>query len=110
MAASDVSIGDGSSLYAHPLREAVLGELHARPFTSIEVTAMMFRAFGRRAHAARRAERRERLAVGLRLCGSADEREQENPARRFDGRERTGVQLAQHRFAQGMRVKRAAVA
>jgi uncharacterized membrane-anchored protein len=34
--ASDVRIGDGNSLYAHPLRAAVLGELHARPFTPID--------------------------------------------------------------------------
>lgn len=34
--ASEVRIGDGKSLYAHPLRAAVLGELHARPFTPIE--------------------------------------------------------------------------
>lgn len=34
--ASEVRIGDGKSLYAHPLREAVLRELHARPFTPID--------------------------------------------------------------------------
>jgi uncharacterized membrane-anchored protein len=34
---SDVTIGgNGTRLTAHPLRAAVLGEVHARPFTSIE--------------------------------------------------------------------------
>jgi hypothetical protein len=32
---SDVSIGDGTRLQPHPLRAAILGELHARPFTPI---------------------------------------------------------------------------
>jgi uncharacterized membrane-anchored protein len=34
--AADVTIGDGGRLTAHPLRAAVLGEVHARPFTAIE--------------------------------------------------------------------------
>ncbi len=33
---SDVTIKDGTRLTAHPLRAAVLNEVHARPFTSIE--------------------------------------------------------------------------
>src|SRR6266487_5588986 len=34
---SDVTIGgNGARLTAHPLRAAVLGEVHARPFTPIE--------------------------------------------------------------------------
>src|SRR3954452_21137414 len=34
---SDVTIGgNGARLAAHPLRAAVLGEVHARPFTPIE--------------------------------------------------------------------------
>lgn len=33
---ADVTIGDGARLLPHPLRAAVLGEVHARPFTSIE--------------------------------------------------------------------------
>ena len=34
---SDVTIGgNGARLIAHPLRAAVLGEVHARPFTPIE--------------------------------------------------------------------------
>ncbi len=36
MADKGVTIAGGKSLYAHPLRNAVLGELHARPFTPIE--------------------------------------------------------------------------
>src|SRR3954469_25655679 len=38
---ADVLIGDGDSahLVAHPLRAAILGEVHARPFTAIEVPA-----------------------------------------------------------------------
>lgn len=36
MAANEVTIGKGAHLTAHPLRAAVLGELHARPFTPIE--------------------------------------------------------------------------
>jgi len=42
MAGSNVSLGDGGSLYAHPLRGAVLGELHARPFTPIETPCRVF--------------------------------------------------------------------
>src|SRR5438552_16779937 len=35
---SDVTIGgNGARLTAHPLRAAVLGEVHARPFTPIEI-------------------------------------------------------------------------
>ena len=33
---ADVSIADGGRLTPHPLRAAVLGEVHARPFTPIE--------------------------------------------------------------------------
>ena len=33
---SDVTIRDGGTLIAHALRAAVLGEVHARPFTAIE--------------------------------------------------------------------------
>jgi uncharacterized membrane-anchored protein len=33
---ADVAIGGDARLAAHPLRAAVLGEVHARPFTSIE--------------------------------------------------------------------------
>ncbi|HZP79235.1 MAG TPA: DUF3422 domain-containing protein [Pseudolabrys sp.] len=33
---ADVQIGEGARLAAHPLRAAVLGEVHARPFTPIE--------------------------------------------------------------------------
>ena len=33
---AEVSIGDGARLTAHPMRAAVLGEVHARPFTAIE--------------------------------------------------------------------------
>ena len=33
---SDVTIKDGTRLTAHPLRAAILNEVHARPFTSIE--------------------------------------------------------------------------
>lgn len=33
---TDVSIGEGQGLSAHPLRATVLGEVHARPFTSID--------------------------------------------------------------------------
>ena len=36
MAKTGVTIGKGAALAAHPLRGAVLGELHARPFTPIE--------------------------------------------------------------------------
>jgi uncharacterized membrane-anchored protein len=36
MSENAVSLGGGKSLYPHPLRGAVLGELHARPFTAIE--------------------------------------------------------------------------
>ncbi|WP_291844579.1 DUF3422 domain-containing protein [Bradyrhizobium sp.] len=34
---ADVLIGDGSRLTPHPLRAAILGEVHARPFTPISV-------------------------------------------------------------------------
>ena len=33
---ADVTIKDGARLTPHPLRAAVLGEVHARPFTPIE--------------------------------------------------------------------------
>src|SRR5215471_6748954 len=33
---SDVTIKDGGKLNPHPLRAAILGEVHARPFTPIE--------------------------------------------------------------------------
>jgi uncharacterized membrane-anchored protein len=33
---AEVDIGDGTRLESHPLRAAVLGEVHARPFTPIE--------------------------------------------------------------------------
>ena len=33
---SDVTIRDGGKLIAHAWRAAVLGEVHARPFTAIE--------------------------------------------------------------------------
>lgn len=33
---AEVSIGDGARLAPHPLRAAVLGEVHARPFTPVE--------------------------------------------------------------------------
>jgi uncharacterized membrane-anchored protein len=33
---SDVTIRDGGKLIAHPWRAAVLGEVHARPFTAVE--------------------------------------------------------------------------
>ena len=33
---TDVTIGEGTRLAPHPLRAAVLGEVHARPFTAIE--------------------------------------------------------------------------
>lgn len=33
---ADVTIRDGSKLAPHPLRAAILGEVHARPFTAIE--------------------------------------------------------------------------
>jgi uncharacterized membrane-anchored protein len=36
MLTNEVTIGKGARLTAHPLRGAVLGELHARPFTPIE--------------------------------------------------------------------------
>jgi uncharacterized membrane-anchored protein len=36
MAGNEVTIGEGVRLTAHPLRGAILGELHARPFTPIE--------------------------------------------------------------------------
>ena len=32
----DVTLGDGAKLSAHGLRAAVLGEVHARPFTPME--------------------------------------------------------------------------
>lgn len=32
---AEVTIGDGARLKAHPLRAAVLGEVHARPFTAL---------------------------------------------------------------------------
>jgi len=34
--AGDVTIKDGGKLNPHPLRAAILGEVHARPFTSLE--------------------------------------------------------------------------
>jgi uncharacterized membrane-anchored protein len=33
---ADVTIGDGGKLTPHPLRAAILGEVHARPFTPID--------------------------------------------------------------------------
>ncbi len=33
---ADVTINDGGRLTAHPLRAAVIGEVHARPFTAVE--------------------------------------------------------------------------
>ena len=33
---AEVTIGDRARLIAHPLRAAVLGEVHARPFTPLE--------------------------------------------------------------------------
>ena len=33
---AEVSIGSGARLTPHPLRAAVLGEVHARPFTPVE--------------------------------------------------------------------------
>src|ERR1051325_6082839 len=55
---SDVTIG-GERLSAHPLRAAVLGEVHARPFTPIEtprrVLHFAFETTGERGEADRRA-------------------------------------------------------
>jgi len=55
----DVSIGDGSRLKAHALRTAVLGELHARPFTAMETPRRLlhfaFDTAGERAKADRAA-------------------------------------------------------
>jgi uncharacterized membrane-anchored protein len=52
---ADVSIGDGARLSAHPLRAAVLGEVHARPFTPIETPRRVLHfAFATAGDAARR--------------------------------------------------------
>jgi uncharacterized membrane-anchored protein len=34
---AEAMIGEGKKLEPHPLRAAVLGEVHARPFTAIEI-------------------------------------------------------------------------
>lgn len=56
---ADVTIGDGRRLEPHPLRAAVLGEVHARPFTAIatprRVLHFAFDTTGDRAHADRAA-------------------------------------------------------
>ena len=58
---AEVSIGksDGAKLSPHPLREAILGEVHARPFTPIETPRRMlhfaFDTTGERAQADRTA-------------------------------------------------------
>lgn len=64
--ASDVRIGDGKSLYAHPLREAVLGELHARPFTPIDTPRRVL-LFGFAGGAAQAQADREALTA---LCAT----------------------------------------
>lgn len=52
---AEVQIGEGARLEPHPLRAAVLGEVHARPFTPIEtprrVLHFAFDTFGDRAKA-----------------------------------------------------------
>jgi uncharacterized membrane-anchored protein len=58
---AEVSIGNGDSarLSPHPLRAAILGEVHARPFTPIETPRRLlhfaFDTAGERAQADRRA-------------------------------------------------------
>jgi uncharacterized membrane-anchored protein len=55
----DVTLGDGAKLSAHGLRAAVLGEVHARPFTPMEtprrVLHFAFDTAGERAKADRAA-------------------------------------------------------
>jgi len=55
----DVTLGDGAKLSAHGLRAAVLGEVHARPFTAMEtprrVLHFAFDTAGERARADRAA-------------------------------------------------------
>jgi len=52
---TDVTISDGTRLSAHPLRAAVLGEVHARPFTPIETPRRVLHfAFATAGDAARR--------------------------------------------------------
>src|SRR3569833_1463692 len=59
LALMDVTLGDGAKLSAHGLRAAVLGEVHARPFTPIEtprrVLHFAFDTAGERAKADRTA-------------------------------------------------------
>jgi len=56
---AEVSIGDGARLTPHTLRAAIIGEVHARPFTSIEtprrVLHFAFDTSGERAQADRTA-------------------------------------------------------
>ncbi len=40
----DLAIGEGHTLAAHPLRAAVLGELHARPFVAVETPRRLLHA------------------------------------------------------------------
>jgi uncharacterized membrane-anchored protein len=52
---ADVTIGTGTRLTAHPLRAAVLGEVHARPFTPVETPARILHfAFDTAGEAAKR--------------------------------------------------------
>ena len=42
---TEVMIGEGKRLEPHPLRAAVLGEVHARPFTAIEIPRRILHFF-----------------------------------------------------------------
>ena len=51
----DVTIGDGGKLTPHPLRAAILGEIHARPFTPIDTPSRILHfAFDTTGDAAKR--------------------------------------------------------
>jgi uncharacterized membrane-anchored protein len=64
MAKDGVRINDDAALQVHPLRDAVLGELHARPFTPVETPRRILH-FGFLTNAAQPQADREALA---KLC------------------------------------------
>ena len=74
--ASDVTIGDAEKLTPHPLRAAILAELHARPFTPIATPARVlhfaFDTSGERAAADRKALAAFCRERGLAAPGPAD--------------------------------------